>query len=217
VRRRGRVAARTICANRASITATAVDDDGADAAARRRPGRPQPGTATGMHHRPAADVPRRGGTRRSRDLARLHVVRRSLAGRASTSATTSVGRFGVSAKRSCTTRRSPPTPDCCWTTSWTTSRPNGPPRLSRTPHSASSPASRTEPRFADHLDRVVPALRLWTPQASPQWDWCESRLTYDKRPAPGSAAPSRSTGRRRAARAGRHDNARLVRAPVPAR
>src|SRR4029079_8848649 len=40
-------------------------------------------------------------------------------------------------------------------------------------------ASRTEPRCADQLDRVVPALRLWTPQASPQWDWCESRLTYD--------------------------------------
>jgi glycosyltransferase involved in cell wall biosynthesis len=40
-------------------------------------------------------------------------------------------------------------------------------------------ASRTEPRFADHLDRVVPTLRLWTPQDSPNWSWCESRLTYD--------------------------------------
>jgi len=40
-------------------------------------------------------------------------------------------------------------------------------------------ASASQPRFADHLDRVVPALRSWTPLGTAEWNWSESRLTYD--------------------------------------
>src|SRR4051794_12813376 len=40
-------------------------------------------------------------------------------------------------------------------------------------------ACQSQPRFADHLERISGGLRHWTPGTSPDWRWCEPRLTYD--------------------------------------